>query len=302
MVFILGVILLVLGAVIARLETEGFREKEYAEFSSRSIQLASVFAKSAGAWLVRGNDATLKGAAGLMLAGSGQYVRITIHGDIVLDEQTSDPGISAIDLESYEDFRTRSTLRRGGLEAVVPIVLPGQGGIPVGIVQIGFSDTYAMAQVGSHRLIVFGAAAGSWFMFMLITIIAVRTINMKSRLSAAQSQEAHPDGIIRCGALEINTETCAVRLSGKNIEVTPKMFELLAYLARNAGKTFSDADLLTALWTDAPYAASGDVKQCIYMLRRRLSATCSDPKRIIVNVKGFGYKLEPPTEASLNGR
>ena len=134
---------------------------------------------------------------------------------------------------------------------------------------------------------------------MLAAILAARIVSIRARLAVAQLLDADTQGIIRCGLLEIDTGTSVVRLCENDIELTPKMFELLTFLARNQGKTFSDSDLVAALWAEAPYAASGDVKQCIYMLRRRLSVAGADPKRIIVNVKGFGYKLEAPTEEIL---
>jgi len=121
---------------------------------------------------------------------------------------------------------------------------------------------------------------------------------LRRRLAIPNYEDASPR--IVCGALVIDTDTCIARLNDCLIELTPKMFELLVFLARQPKKTFSDAELLDALWSDAPYAASGDVKQCIYMLRRRLGAAHPDPKQIIVNVKGFGYTLHPPDEATLN--
>lgn len=305
-ILILGTGLMIFGAMVARWETERYREDEYAKFSNQSIQLAWVFSRGAGAWLVRGNDTALEFATNLMLAGSGEYVRITLSDEVILDERMDDPEIEALDLlidpKSYIDLGAQSALTNSRLDVVVPMELSGQGNEKAGVVQIGFSDTYARAQVRSHRILIFGSAAGSWLILMMITVFVARSLSMKYRLSAAQSLEVQADGIIHCGALEIDTETCAVQLFHKNIELTPKMFELLAFLARNDGKTFSDDELLASLWEDAPYAASGDVKQCIYMLRHRLSVAHPDPKRIIVNVKGFGYKLEPPTEASLNGQ
>ena len=303
-VFILGAILLVLATSIASWETSRFSDSEYATFSNQNIQLAAVFARSASVWLVRGNDEALEFAANLMMAGSGQYVRIVVEDVIVLDERRSDPEIEALDLTLGlwdSDFDgVQSSLRRGGLDVVVPVEIPTQPSEALGTVQIGFSDTYARAQVRSHRILIFGLTAGSWLILMLAAVFTVRILNMRSHLAIAQLQEGQPNGIIRCGALEIDTETCAARLNSKDLDLTPKMFELLTFLARNEGKTFSDTDLLAALWTDAPYAASGDVKQCIYVLRRRLSVACADPKRIIVNVMGFGYRLESPTDARLS--
>jgi len=253
---------------------------------------------------MRNNDEALEFATSLLLAGSGQYVRIVVEHVPILDERMKDPEIEeldlTIDLTSSASIEAGGTLREGGLDVVIPIDFLDQGDDAVGIVQVGFSDAYARAQVRSHRILIFGITAGSWLLFVLAAVFIVRIQNLRSRLTDAESMETQRDGVILCGALSIDTETCDVRLSEKPIELTPKTFELLTFLARNEGKTFSDADLLAALWADAPYAASGDVKQCVYMLRRRLKTGHLDPKSIIVNVKGFGYRLEAPTEAVLN--
>lgn len=300
----LGAILFVLGITIAWWEIERFRESEYSTFAEQSLQMASVFARSARVWLSRGNDEALGFAANLLLAGSGQYVRIDVNNTAVLDKRNGDPAINALDLGAERitsiDREPRATLTAERLDVVVAIDIPDQRIEGIGTVQIGFSDTYARGQVRSHRLLIFGLTAGSWLVLMLAAILAVRILSMRSRLASIHSTESPNEGMIRCGDLKIDTDTCAVRLCEQDIELTPKMFELLTLLARNQGKTFSDSDLLAALWTEANYAASGDVKQCIYMLRRRLGVACADPKRIIVNVKGFGYKLEAPTEAELS--
>jgi DNA-binding winged helix-turn-helix (wHTH) protein len=302
-ILVLGAILFVVGVSIAWVETERFCESEYATFTNQSLQMASVFARSARVWLLRGNEEALGFAASLLLAGSGQYVRIVADDNVVLDKRNDDPAIEALNLErdsaDLASNEPSATLAARRLDVVVPIEISNQRSGGLGIVQIGFSDTYARAQVKSHRLLVFGLAGGSWLLLMLAAILVARIVSMRARLAAARLLDADTEVIIRCGLLEIDTDSCVVQLCEQEIELTPKMFELLTFLARNEGKTFSDADLLAALWTDAPYAASGDIKQCIYMLRRRLSVASVDPKRIIVNVKGFGYKLEPPTEEIL---
>ncbi len=301
-ILLLGTILFALGMAIASWETTKFRESEYETFSSQSIQSATVFARGAVRWLLTDNNAALEFATNIILAGSGQYVRVSIGNVTSLDRRNGDPAIESLDLESssasLELTDSSATLRQGRLDVVVPIEAPNQPAAAIGMVQIGFSDTHARAQVRSHRLLIFGLAGGSWLL-LLTAILAVRILTMRSRLASAQSLAVEANGVICCGALEIDTDTCAVRLFGQEIELTPKTFELLSFLARNEGKTFSDADLLTALWADAPYAASGDVKQCVYMLRRRLGVACADPKGIIVNVKGFGYRLESPAEVEL---
>jgi DNA-binding winged helix-turn-helix (wHTH) protein len=54
---------------------------------------------------------------------------------------------------------------------------------------------------------------------------------------------------------------------------------------------FSEAEILAAAWPDSPYADARDIKQYIYLLRRRLSDVRSDGRDVIVTVPGFGYRL-----------
>jgi DNA-binding winged helix-turn-helix (wHTH) protein len=299
-VLVLGAALLAAAAAIAQWESGRFRESEYREFRDRSLQMAEIFARSAGAWLVRGNRDALEGATKLLLAGSGQYVRLTVRGEVVLEERVDDPRIAEADLSldpgSGGGLEARTTLRPGGLDVVFPLELPGEAGPAAGSVQLGFSDTFAALQVRTHQRFIFGLAGGLWLIVMLLIVVAGRALKARRE----EPRDASASGVLRCGELEIDIEACAVRLFGQEIVLTPKTFDLLAFLARHAGRTFSDGELLQALWSDSPYAASGDVKQCVYMLRRHLGAAHPDPKRVVVNVKGFGYRLEPPTEVSLD--
>lgn len=299
---ILAVVLLVLGGAIATWETKSFADREYTVFSEKSIRLASVFANSASVWLVRGNDEAIAFAAGILLAGSGQYVRIVLETGVVFDQRIHDSQIEELvlssDWESMRSLEAQSSLRSSGLDVSVPITVSSQPSHPIAVVQVGFSGEYTAREVRSHRILIFGLMLGSWLLVLVLAIAAVRVLGAKSGTGGVQEQEE--ETVIRCGGLEIDAESCTATYCGQAIDLAPKMYELLLFLARNPGKTFSDRDLVAALWADAPYAASGDVKQCIYMLRKRLKVACADPKRIIVNVPGFGYKLECPDEDELS--
>lgn len=299
---ILAAVFVVLGGAIATWEMKRFNEREYAAFSEQSIRQVSVFANSASVWLVRGNHEAIAFAAGILLAGSGQYVRIVLESRVVLDRRLNDPEITSLSLEStlvsMEPLDARSSLRRTGLDVIVPITVSSLPDEPIGVVQVGFSREHFGKEVRAHAVLVFGLAVGGWLLALMLGVVAVRMFGTKPAIDHAHGVE--PEGIIRCGGLEVDTGSCAVTYCQHAIDLAPKMYELLVFLARHCGKTFSDRDLVAALWSDAPYAASGDVKQCIYMLRKRLGAACADPKRIIVNVPGFGYKLECPDEDELS--
>ncbi|MFC2082673.1 transcriptional regulator [Candidatus Bipolaricaulota bacterium] len=98
---------------------------------------------------------------------------------------------------------------------------------------------------------------------------------------------------IRCGTLQVDCESREVILNGVSLDLTRKQYALSCDPARHPGVVFSDDDLLRELWPDSPCAASGDIRQCIHMLLRQLRRTPSNPKLLIVNVRGFRYRLHP---------
>jgi len=86
------------------------------------------------------------------------------------------------------------------------------------------------------------------------------------------------------------------------LDLTPKLYDLLLVFARDPGTVFSDEDLLRSVWPDSPYAASADVKQHIYLLRRRLGGVHPNPKALLETVTGFSYRFVPTAnEEELSG-
>jgi two-component system OmpR family response regulator len=75
------------------------------------------------------------------------------------------------------------------------------------------------------------------------------------------------------------------------LELTPKEFDLLAFLARNKGFVFSRDQLLEKVWG---YDFAGDTRTVdvhISWLRQKIETDPNNPK-YLVTVRGTGYKLE----------
>ena len=73
--------------------------------------------------------------------------------------------------------------------------------------------------------------------------------------------------------------------------LTPKEFDLLAFLASNKGMVFSRKQLLTKVWA---YNYAGDTRTVdvhIRWLRQKIETDPAKPERIIT-VRSVGYKLE----------
>ncbi len=97
--------------------------------------------------------------------------------------------------------------------------------------------------------------------------------------------------VIKIGGIEVDTARHRASLAGTALELSPKEFDLLAYLARNKGLVFSREQLLEKVWG---YDFTGDTRTVdvhIRWLRQKIETDASHPK-YMVTVRGTGYKLE----------
>ena len=91
-------------------------------------------------------------------------------------------------------------------------------------------------------------------------------------------------------AIEIDERSKSVTIHGEPIALSPKEFYLLALLASDFGRVFTNEEIITALWGGDSRATGADVKQYVYQLRSKIELDPHSPQWI-QNVKGFGYKL-----------
>ena len=115
----------------------------------------------------------------------------------------------------------------------------------------------------------------------------VRTVLRRTRpASAAQVR-------MDFGELSIDTSTREVVQSGQVVEMTPKEFDLLAFLAASPRQVFSRAQLLEQVWdSSAEYQDPSTVTVHVRRLRRKLEAEPENP-RWLHTVWGVGYRFEP---------
>ena len=89
----------------------------------------------------------------------------------------------------------------------------------------------------------------------------------------------------------INSARHSVLKSGQAISLTPKEFDLLAFLAQNKGLVFSREQLLEKVWGYDFEGNTRTVDVHIRWLREKIEPDPTDPKHL-VTVRGTGYKLE----------
>ena len=91
--------------------------------------------------------------------------------------------------------------------------------------------------------------------------------------------------------LEIDTARHRANLEGEELNLTPKEYDLLVFLAENKGLVFSREQLLDKVWGYEYAGGTRTVDVHIRWLRQKIETNPSVPKRLIT-IRGTGYKLE----------
>ena len=96
--------------------------------------------------------------------------------------------------------------------------------------------------------------------------------------------------IILAGPIKIDDRSKLVFIEGEEHHLSPKEYALLKLFAEDAGRVISNQEIIFQLWPENNRAVDSDVKQYIFLLRKRIEKNPQQP-RWILNVKGFGYRL-----------
>jgi two-component system copper resistance phosphate regulon response regulator CusR len=97
---------------------------------------------------------------------------------------------------------------------------------------------------------------------------------------------------LRIGDLIIDVQRRRVWRDDREIALTAKEFAFLLYLARNAGRVVSRADLMTHVWEDARPTYSNIIDVYASRLRRKIDE--GEKVALFRTLRGTGYMLEPP--------
>ncbi len=107
---------------------------------------------------------------------------------------------------------------------------------------------------------------------------------------APSPQPAQP--IIDLGDFHIDLEGHAVTVSGREVHLTPKEFDLLVYLGRHPHKVITHRALLTAIWGANSAEQPEYLRVFVGQLRKKIESDVDHP-RYIVTEPWVGYRFEP---------
>ncbi len=124
---------------------------------------------------------------------------------------------------------------------------------------------------------------------------SAETLDARIRAVLRRSSSSEPDSRLSVGPLEVDVRARTVVLDGNPVELSPREFDLLAYLAARPGQVVTKRELLSEVWR-LPYGgADKTVDVHLSWLRRKLGETAQQP-RFLVSVRGVGVKLVEPAE------
>ena len=117
-----------------------------------------------------------------------------------------------------------------------------------------------------------------------------------ARLQAVlrRARPVKAEAVLQAGDLRIDTSAHEVSFRGKPLNLTPREFDLLAFLTHHPGRVLSREELLRKVWG---YDYVGETRTVDVHIRR-LRVKLGEKHRVIETVTGAGYKLVVPAKSA----
>ena len=180
---------------------------------------------------------------------------------IARQSSTLDMILMDITLGDMEGFDVIQTIRRNGVTTPV-IIISGRNedydfmyGLSLG------ADDYVTKPFGMMELL--------------------------SRIRALLRRTESETGQYRCGILTVDPGRHTVEVSGREVTLTQKEFEVLCLLLKNRGQVLSREQLIENVWGYAFTGESRTVDVHVRTLRQKLG----EAGAYVETVRGYGYKI-----------
>jgi len=116
---------------------------------------------------------------------------------------------------------------------------------------------------------------------------------LDARIRAVLRRSASPEAtLLEVGDLVVDVRARTAVLAGRSLDLRPREFDLLAYLAARPGEVVTRRTLLADVWQSPYGGADKTVDVHLSWLRRKLGETAAEP-RMLHSVRGVGIKLVP---------
>ncbi|KYC70486.1 response regulator [Bacillus coagulans] len=127
-------------------------------------------------------------------------------------------------------------------------------------------------------------------------VLRVKALLRRSLQTGFLSADTKAKDIVVFPHITIDNDAHRVKADGKEVNLTPKEYELLYFLAKSPDKVFDREQLLKEVWH---YEFFGDLRTVdthVKRLREKLNKVSENAAKMIVTVWGVGYKFEVAPE------
>jgi DNA-binding response OmpR family regulator len=121
----------------------------------------------------------------------------------------------------------------------------------------------------------------------LVTTASPQELSLRVRRALWRRRGVDAKNTVRSGDLEIDLASYTVHLGSRPVELTYKEYELLRFLATNAGRVFTREVLLSKVWGYDFYGGARTVDVHI----RRLRSKIEEHHTFIETVRNVGYRF-----------
>lgn len=220
---------------------------------------------------------------------------------IIEDEQRIRELVARVLADRGHDVETSPTAM-GGLQAVVRTT-PDLVILDMGLPDLDGSELLKMIRAVTDVPVIVATARGEDRDIVrtldagaddyLVKPFSVEQLEARVRAVLRRVGDDGRPGPIVIGDLEVDAAARDAKLAGRSLELSPKEFDLLRFLAERSGEVVSKRELLAEVWRQ-PYGGSEKtVDVHLSWLRKKLGESAAE-SRYLHTVFGVGVKLIEP--------
>ena len=206
--------------------------------------------------------------------------RLEAHGFTVVEAESGDDGLRLLDEQPFDAVVMELHLR--GLDGFAVLrAIRNLSHVPVLMTSSVDDET--------DRLLALEMGADD----MVVKPFSPRELVARVRALLRRASIGAAPPLLHHGPLVVDTAARTASLHGVPLSLTPKAFDLLAFLAGRPGRTFSREALLQEVWQSGPdWQHASTVTEHIHRLRRQIEPNPQAPIHLIT-VRGNGYRFDP---------
>jgi len=209
------------------------------------------------------------------LNGSGYEVRTADNGDgalAITREWRPDLVITDVSMPYMTGIELTRRLRTDFEMPIIVLSVKGEEKTKVEALDAG-ADDYLTKPIGMNELLA----------------------RVRRNLARVEPPEP-PQTVFEVGDFHIDQDAFRVSIRGQDVRLTPKEFELLLHLARNAGRVITHRKLLNAIWGPNSVEQPEHLRVLVGQLRKKVES--EGAPQYIVTEPWVGYRLEPAGAAA----